>query len=149
LARSKTAEKPPGPANLRKALLSVGADKESVEKLISSKALEEVVIPLYWKDGLVSSARPFWLVKLPGFLKSFEAEFPDGQIRWDRDYESDDSAAGDIALRLYFNYQEDDHGVHWSPPPTLLEEESYHKMLAKSSFKGKKSMPASKVVHGK
>jgi hypothetical protein len=149
LARSKTAEAPSDSAGLRKALLSVGADKDSVERLVSSRALEDAVIPIYWKDGLVSSVRPLWLVRLPEFLKSFQEEFPDGQVRWDQDYESDDPASGDIALRTYFNYQEDDQGDHWSPPPTLLEEESYRKMLAEASFKGKKPVPASKVVHGK
>ncbi|MDA4133551.1 MAG: hypothetical protein OK454_10590, partial [Thaumarchaeota archaeon] len=58
-------------------------------------------------------------------------------------------AAGDIALRVYFNYQEDDQGDHWSPPPTLLEEESYYRMLARAFYKGKKPVPVSKVVHGK
>jgi hypothetical protein len=149
LAKSKAAEAPSGSTGLRKALLSVGADKDSVERLISSRTLEDVVVPIYWKDGLVSSVRQLWLVRLPSFLKGFQEEFPDGQVRWDQDYESDDPASGDIALRTYFNYQEDDQGDHWSPPPTLLEEESYHKMLAKASFKGKKPVPASKVVHGK
>jgi len=149
LPSSKSAETPSGSAALRKALLSVGAEEDSVKKIISSKALEEAVIPVYWKDGLVSSDRPLWLVKLPEFLRGFGEEFPDGQVRWDKDYESDDPAAGDIALHVYFNYQEDDQGDHWSPPPTLLEEESYYRMLAKSSFKGKKKTSVSKVVHGK
>jgi hypothetical protein len=149
LARSKSAGAPAGPSGLRKALLSVGADRDSVERLGSSKTLDEVVIPIYWKDGLVSSVRPLWLVKLPEFLKNFEKEFPDGQVRWDQDYNSSDPSSGDIALRVYFNYQEDDQGDHWSPPPTLLEEESYYRMLGKSSFKGKKSISASRVVHGK
>ncbi len=145
----KGAEVSSGSDNLRKSLLSVGADKSSVEKLVSSKSLNDIVIPIYWKDGLVSSSRPFSLVKLPEFLKSFGKEFPDGQVRWDQDYESNNAASGDIALRVYFNYQEDDQGDHWSPPPTLLEEESYHRMLASGEFKGKKPVSASKVIHGR
>jgi hypothetical protein len=148
LARKGT-ETTSGSDKLRKTLLSVGADKGSVDKLVSSKTLNDIVIPIYWKDGLVSSSRPFSLVKLPEFMKSFEKEFPDGQVRWDQDYESNDAASGDIALRVYFNYQEDDQGDHWSPPPTLLEEESYYRMLASGEFKGKKSVSASKVVHGR
>ncbi|MDA4132634.1 MAG: hypothetical protein OK454_05855 [Thaumarchaeota archaeon] len=58
--------------------MSVGSDKGSVDRLISSKVIDEVVIPIYWKDGLVTTVRPMWLVKLPGFLKAFEQEFPDG-----------------------------------------------------------------------
>jgi hypothetical protein len=149
LAKSKASETSSGSEGLRKALLSVGSDKDSVDRLISSKVIDDVVIPIYWKDGLVSTVRPMWLVGLPGFLKSFEKEFPDGQVRWDHDYESSDPAAGDVALRVYFNYQEDDQGDHWSPPPTLLEEESYYRMLARSFYKGKKPVPVSKVVHGK
>lgn len=134
---------------LKKALLSVGADKQSVEKLVSSSAIDDVVIPIYWKDGLVSSVRPFWLVKLPEFLRSFEKEFPDGQVDWDKDYGTGGPGFEDIALRVYFNYQEDDQGDHWSPPPTLLEEESYYRMLARASFKGNKSVSVSKVIHGR
>lgn len=134
---------------MRKALLSTGADKESVEKLVSSGAVDNVVIPIYWKDGLVSSVRPLWLVRLPEFLKSFEKEFPDGQVDWDKDYGTGGPGFEDVALRVYFNYQEDDQGDHWSPPPTLLEEESYYRMLARAAFKGKKSVSASKVIRGR
>ena len=148
MPRTKSAETSPGPEGLQKALLSVGADQQSAERLVSSKKVSELVIPIYWKDGLVSSVRPLWLVRLPEFLKSFQKEFPDGQVRWDPDYQSNDPTSGDTALRVYFNYQEDDQGDHWSPPPTLLEEESYYRMLARAAFKGKKSVSASKVVHG-
>jgi hypothetical protein len=130
-------------------LLALGADEFGVKRLTSSKHLDHVVIPVYWKDGLVSSVRPLWLLKLPEFVKSFESEFPDGQIRWDQDYEGSDPFWGDIALRVYFNYQEDDQGDHWSPPPTLLEEESYYRMLSVAAFKGEKPIPAARVVHGK
>jgi hypothetical protein len=136
-------------AALRKALLSVGADKESVETLLSSKYLQNIVIPIFWKDGLVSSVRPLWLVKLPEFLKSFGKEFPDGQVDWDQEYGSTAPGADDVALRVYFNYQEDDQGDHWSPPPTLLEEESYYRMLARDAYKGKKQISASRVIHAK
>lgn len=145
----KTSHTQSGSAVLRKALLSTGADKESVEKLVSSGAVDNVVIPIYWKDGLVSSVRPLWLVRLPEFLKSFEKEFPDGQVDWDKDYGTGGPGFEDVALRVYFNYQEDDQGDHWSPPPTLLEEESYYRMLARAAFKGKKSVSASKVIRGR
>jgi hypothetical protein len=148
LAR-KTSDARSDPAALKKALLSVGADKESVETLVSSSAIDNVVIPIYWKDGLVSSVRPLWLARLPEFLRSFRKEFPDGQVDWDKDYGTGGPGFEDIALRVYFNYQEDDQGDHWSPPPTLLEEESYYRMLARAAFKGKKSVSASKVVHGR
>lgn len=137
-----------GADGLSKTLLSIGAEKESVERLAKSRALDRVVIPIYWKDGLVSSVRPLWLVKLPEFLKSFEKEFPDGQVRWDPDYEGNDPSWGDIALRVYFNYQEDDDGDHWSPPPSVLEEESYYRMLSGRSYQGKNPVPASRIVHG-
>jgi hypothetical protein len=146
MAKNKTVGTPSDNQNLEKALLSIGADKVSVERLVSTKLLEDIVIPLYWKDGLVSNSHLLWLVKLPGFLRGFEEEFPDGQVRWDAHYESSDPSLGDIALRIYFNYQEDDQGDHWSPPPTLLEEESYRRMLTKATFKGEKPLPASKVV---
>ena len=149
MAKEKSAGASTDIAALKKALLSVGADRDSVEKLVSSSSLENVVIPIYWKDGLVSSVRPFWLVKLPEFLRGFREEFPDGQINWDKDYGTGGPGFDDIALRVYFNYQEDDQGDHWSPPPTLLEEESYYRMLAKGAFKGKKSISAGRLVHGK
>ncbi len=145
----KTSDAQSSSPALRKALLSVGADKKSVEKLVSSSAIDDVVISIYWRDGLVSSIRPLWLVKLPEFLKSFEKEFPDGQVDWDQDYGTGGPGFEDIALRVYFNYQEDDQGDHWSPPPTLLEEESYYRMLARAAFKGKKPVSASKIIHGR
>ena len=69
-------------AVLRKSLLSIGVDEKSADKLLSSRALERLVVPVYWKDGLVSHAHPLRLSKLPSFLRSFEKEFPDGQVRW-------------------------------------------------------------------
>jgi hypothetical protein len=149
LAKSKSTETVPDGTGLRKSLLSVGVDKDSVERLTSSKTLDDIIIPIYWRDGLVSNSHPLWLVKLPEFLRSFEKEFPDGQVRWHDEYEGSDPALGDVALRIYFNYQEDDQGDHWSPPPTLLEEESYRRMLARCAYKGKRPIPASRVVHGK
>lgn len=149
MAKEKSAVAPTEIPALKKALLSVGADGDSVDKLVSSTSLENAVIPMYWKDGLVSSVRPFWIVKLPEFLRSFQKEFPDGQVNWDKDYGTRGPGFDDIALRIYFNYQEDDQGDHWSPPPTLLEEESYYRMLARGTFKGKKSVSVGRIVHGK
>jgi hypothetical protein len=149
MVKSKSVAGKQDQVSLQKALMSVGADKSSVERLISSKSLEDAVIPIYWKDGLVSSAHPFWLPKLPEFLRSFAKEFPDGQVRWDADYETNPPSSDDIALHVFFNYQEDDQGDHWSPQPTLLEEESYRRMLSNATFKGKKPMSVSAIVHGK
>jgi len=134
---------------LNKALGSIGVDKDGIASLTSSKSVDRIVIPIYWKDGMVMHARKLWIQKLPEFLRAFEKEFPDGQARWDPDYESDDPSAGDAAIRVYFNFQEDDDGDHWSPPPTLLEEESYNKMVARSSFKGVQPVTASKVLHAR
>jgi hypothetical protein len=135
---------------LRKSLLSIGVDKESVEKLLKSKDLEKVVVPVYWKDGLVSQASSIQLSKLPAFVKSFEKEFPDGQVRWDPDYFEVDQQENpsDVAIRIFFNYQEDDQGDHWSPKPTSLEEESYQRMLKRYSYQGSNPVQAHAVLHG-
>lgn len=135
--------------NLGKALASIGVDKESVGLLTSSKSLGRIVVPVYWKDGLVIHAHRIALTGVPGFLRGFREVFPDGLVRWDPDYESDDASAGDAAIRIYFSYQEDDQGDHWTPPPTLLEEESYDKMLAKAALKERQPVVASKVLHAK
>jgi hypothetical protein len=136
---------------LRKSLLSLGIDKKSAEKLLASRDLDEVVVPIYWKDGLVSQAHPLWLSKLPSFLKSFDKEFPDGEVRWDPDYDEQNlqGTSGDVAIRVFFNYQEDDQGNHWSPKPTAIEEQSYQRMLKRFSYKGKSPMQAHAVLQGR
>jgi hypothetical protein len=136
---------------LRKALLSIGTDNKSAEKLLSSRALEKVVIPLYWKDGIVLQTHPLWLSKLPNFLKSFEKEFPEGQVRWDPDYDEQtpQGESSRVALRVYFDYQEDDQGHHWSPKPTEIEEQSYQRMLRRFSYSGTGALQANSVLHGK
>jgi hypothetical protein len=134
---------------LRKGLLSIGADKGSVESLIVSKSLSKVVIPIYWKDGIVKKVSSLYLPGLPDFLTSFEKEFPDGQIRWDPDYEGERPDDGDVAIRVYFDYQEDDQGDHWSPKPTEQEEESYYKRLRRLAYKGSDPVPAHRIVHEK
>ncbi len=147
--KSGKSETKAGGAELRKSLLSIGADKASAEKLLSSSALGRVVIPVYWKDGLVSHPNPLWLSKLPGFLRSFEKEFPDGEVRWDPDYdEHNQDGAGDYAIRIFFNYQEDDDGDHWSPKPTAIEDRSYQQMLKRSSYTGPKAVQASDILRG-
>ena len=138
-----------GGTELRRSLLSIGADKESAEKLLSSGALGRLVIPLYWKDGLVSHPHPLLLSKLPSFLRSFEKEFPDGEVRWDPDYdENNQGGSGEYAIRVFFNYQEDDQGDHWSPKPTAIEQQSYQKMLERSSYTGPRAVQASAVLRG-
>ena len=136
---------------LRKSLLSLGVDKNSVSKLVGSRSLNRIVIPVYWKDGLVLHAHSLRLWSLPGFMKSFEKEFPDGELRWDPDYDEHNlqDNVGEVALRVFFNYQEDDQGDHWSPRPTLIEEQSYQRMLKRSSFKGSDPVQAQTVLHGK
>lgn len=133
---------------LHKSLLSIGVDKEVAKKLTDSKSLDRIVVPIYWKEGLESRVHTFWLVKLPEFLKSFAKQFPDGQVRWDLDYEGAEPA-DDVAIRVRFDVQEDDQGDHWHPKQTLLDDEAYQKMLERSSYKGTKPVSAHLVVHGR
>lgn len=134
---------------LRRALLSIGTDKGAVDNLIESKSLERIVIPIYWKDGIVKKVSSFYLPGLPSFLTSFEKRFPDGEIRWDPDYEGEKPSEGDVAIRVLFDYQEDDQGDHWSPKPTEQEEESYYKTLQSLGYNGSDPVPAHRVVHEK
>ena len=133
---------------IHKALTSIGVDQDAAKKLAATKTLDRVVVPVYWKEGLESRINSLGSIKLPEFLKSFAKEFPDGQVRWDSDYESDDPA-DDVAVLVRFNVQEDDQGNHWHPKPTLLEDEAYQRMIERSSFKGTKPVHAHQVVHGK
>jgi len=133
---------------LHKSLLSIGVDKEAAKRLTENKTIDRIVVPVYWKEGLESQAHGLWLIKLPQFLRSFAKEFPDGEVRWDPDYESE-SPADDVAIRVRFNVQEDDQGGRRQPRPTLLEEEAYQKMLERSSYRGPRPVPAHVVVHGK
>jgi hypothetical protein len=135
---------------LRKALLSIGVDKPSAEKLLGSRALNKIVVPVYWKDGLEFHVNSLWIPKLPSFLRSFEKVFPDGQVRWDPDYDEENpqDQTSDVAIRVYFNYQEDDQGNHWSPKPTLIEDKSYRRMLKQFSYKGQSPAQAHGVLHG-
>jgi hypothetical protein len=135
---------------LRKSLLSIGIDEKSAEKLLSSRALDRVVVPVYWKDGLVLQAHPLSLSKLPNFLRSFQKEFPEGQVRWDPDYDEQtpQGESSRVAIRVYFDYQEDDQGHHWSPKPTELEEQTYQKMLKRFSYAGTGALQASAIIYG-
>jgi hypothetical protein len=136
---------------LRKSLLSLGIDMKSAEKLLASRDLGRVVVPIYWKDGLVSQAHSLRLSKLPNFLKSFEKEFPEGEVRWDPDYDERnlEGNSSDVAIRIFFNYQEDDQGDHWSPKPTAIEEQSYQRMLKRFSYKESNPVQAQTVLHGR
>lgn len=138
-------------ARVRKSLLSIGVDDESVGKILSSRALGRLVVPVFWKDGLVSHAHLLQLTKLTGFLGSFEREFPDGQARWDPDYEENNpqDSSSRVAVRIFFNYQEDDQGDHWSPRPTVIEEQSYQRMLKRYSYAGAGAVQASAAIYGK
>ena len=140
-----------GAARLRKSLLSIGVDEKSAEKLLSSRALERVIVPVYWKDGLVSHAHPLRLSRLPSFLRSFAKQFPDGEARWDPDYAENNPQDGssEVAVRVLFNYQEDDQGDHWSPKPTAIEEQSYQRMMKRYSYAGAGAVQASAAIHGR
>jgi hypothetical protein len=134
---------------LRKSLLSIGVDKESVERLVTSRQLGNVVVPIYWKDGIVLKVNSFWLKMLPEFLESFAREFPDGQIRWNPDYRAEKPEDGDTAIHVFFSYQEDDQGDRWEPKPDLTDVEGYYRMIKRYSFKGDKQVSASRVIHGR
>jgi hypothetical protein len=148
---SGSKEKRVDPSALRKALLSVGVDEGSAEKLVRSRALKRIVVPAYWKDGLVFHVSSLWLQKLPSFSKSFGKVFPDGQLRWDPDYDeaNPQQQTSDVAIHVFFNYQEDDQGDHWSPKPTSIEERSYQRMLKRFSFRGPSPAQAHDVLQGK
>ena len=149
--------KPDGPSerrdveDLRKSLLSIGVDKKSAGKLLESAVVDRVVAPIYWKDGLEMQTHSVWLSKLPNFLKSFGKEFPEGQVRWDPNFyeQKQQGTASDVAIRVYFDYQEDDDGDHWSPKPNEMEAESYQKMLKRFSYTGTRALQAHTVLHGK
>jgi len=136
---------------LRKSLLSIGVDEGSAEKLLGSRALERIIVPIYWKDGLVFHVNSLWVPKLPSFLKSFEKVFPEGQVRWDPDYDEENpqDSTSDVAIHVFFDYQEDDQGHHWSPKPTSIEDRSYFEMVKRSSYKGRSPVQAQAVLQGK
>ena len=147
LSNSNHGQQQQGSDKLRKSLLSIGVDKNSVERLISSRNLSNTVVPIYWKDGIVLKVNTFWLQTLPDFLSSFAREFPDGQVRWDPDYRGQRPDDGDIAIHVTFYYQEDDQGDHWSPKPDPAEEESYYRMLKRFTYEGTNPVPASRIIH--
>ncbi len=133
---------------LRESLLSIGVDKKSAQKLLASRSLDKTVVPIYWKDGLVSHSGSLRLSKLPDFAKEFEKEFPDGELRWDTDYYEQDPEhnSSDVAVRVFFSYQEGDSGDHWSPKPTTMEEQAYQSMLKRCSYKGSDAVQASAAL---
>lgn len=59
--------------------------EKSAETLPSSRTLARLVVPVYWKDGLGAARPPPAAHEASSFLRSFEKEFPDGQVRWDPD----------------------------------------------------------------
>jgi len=149
LSKSKPSRLHQDSEKLLKSLLSIGVDKNSAERLVSSRDLGNAVVPIYWKDGIVSKVNSFWLQTLTEFLRSFALEFPDGQIRWDPHYRGERPEDGDMAVRVIFYYQEDDQGDHWSPRPDTLEEESYYRMLKRFTYKGDTPVSASRIIHGR
>jgi hypothetical protein len=149
LSKSKPGQSQQDSEKLRKTLLSIGVDKDVVERLLSSRELSKAVVPIYWKDGIVSKANSFWLPTLPEFLKDFAREFPEGQVRWDSDYRGERPADGDSAIHVFFSYQEDDQGDRWEPKPDAPQVESYYMMLKKFSYKGDKPVSVSRIIHGR
>jgi hypothetical protein len=147
LSKSKLGQSQQDSDKLRRSLLSIGVDKDSVERLVSSRDLGRVVVPIYWKDGIVLKVNTFWLQSLPQFLMDFGRDFPDGQVRWDKDYRGDKPVDSGAAIRVTFYYQEDDQGDHWSPKPDPDEEERYYKMLKRFTYEGDKPVSASRVIH--
>lgn len=148
LPKSKPNELQENAERLRKSLLSIGVDKDSVQRILSSRELDRIVVPIYWKDGIVLKTNSFWLQTLPEFLASFSREFPDGQVRWDKDYMGNRPADSGAAIHVIFYYQEDDQGDHWSPKPEPDEEESYYRMLKRFTYEGDKPVQASRVIRG-
>jgi hypothetical protein len=114
---------------LREALKSVGVDKDTISRLLSSRRLGRITVPLFARGTVNDEFNDLWLVRLPEFLRWFEKEFPDGLLRWDPEFEDPTTGKARPVLRVNFNYQEDDWGDHFSYRPTSLEEEAYHKKL--------------------
>jgi len=136
-------------AKLRAALVSVGADKETISKLLSSSMLGSVVVPLYARGTVTDEFNDLWLIKLPEFVRWFTEEFPDGRVRWDSEFEDTSTGKSRPVIRVNFNYQEGDQGDHWSYRPTVLEEESYHKKLDELKYKNGKKVEVRSVIQGK
>ncbi len=101
---------------------------------------------MYSRAGLSADTHSFCLAKLPKFLGTFGEEFPNGVLRWDQNYQVESGSEGHIAIRVYFNYQEDDQGSRWSYRPTPTEEVSYHRMLSDCTYKGKRRITAHEII---
>ncbi len=134
-------------AKLRDALRSIGVETASIQKLLSSSRLRRAIVPIYTKSGLTPDSHGFWLIKLPKFLEWLEDEFPNGEVRWDSDYEGGQLGTHQFAIRVTFNLQEDDQGARRSIRPTGLEEEKYHQVLDKLSYKGRDAIQVHEILH--
>ena len=133
-------------AKLSAALVSVGVDKETISKLLSSSKLGSVVVPLHARGTVTDEFNDLWLIKLPEFVRWFMKEFPDGRMRWDSEFEDTSTGKSRPVIRINFNYQEDDQGDHWSYRPTVLEEESYHKKLDELRFRDGKKVEVRSII---
>ncbi len=134
-------------AKLRDALRSIGVETASAKKLLSSSRLRRAVVPIYTKSGLTPDSHVFWLIKLPKFLEWLQDVFPNGQINWDRDYEGGQPGTHRFAIHVTLNLQEDDQGARRSIRPSGLEEEKYHQVLDKLSYKGRDAIQVHEILH--
>jgi hypothetical protein len=145
----RTKVTPSGKADkkLKDALGSIGVEITAMRKLLSSSRLRRAVVPIYSKSGLTPDSHTFWLIKLPKFLEWLEDEFPNGQVSWDSDYEGGAPRTHQFAIHVTFNLLEDDQGVRRSIRPTGLEEQMYHEVLEKLSYKREDAIPVHEILH--
>ncbi len=136
-------------ARLKGALRSIGVETASLQRLLSSSRLRRVVIPIYTKSGLTPDSHVFWLINLPKFLGWLQDAFPNGEVRWDSDYEGGEPGTHRFAIRVRLNLQEDDQGARRSIRPSGLEEEKYHQVLDKLSYKGGDAVQAHEILHAR
>jgi hypothetical protein len=132
---------------LKGALGSIGVEAAAQQKLLSSSRLRRAVVPIYTKSGLTPDSHTFWLIRLPKFLEWLEDEFPNGQVSWDSDYEGGEPGTHQFAIHVTFNLLEDDQGARRSIRPTGLEEEMYHKVLDKLSYKREDAIQVHEILH--
>ncbi len=145
--RKKAADGGKVDTKLRGALGSIGVETASVQKLLSSSRLRRAVVPIYTKSGLTPDSHGFWLIQLPKFLEWLQDEFPNGEVRWDSDFEGGQPGTHLFAIHVTFNLQEDDQGARRSIRPTGLEEEKYHQVLDKLSYKGRDAIQVHEILH--
>ncbi|MDA4128419.1 MAG: hypothetical protein OK422_03020 [Thaumarchaeota archaeon] len=131
---------------LRVALSSVGAERKTIEELLSSQDLGRTTITIYSKGPTRPDSYDFTLTKLPEFLKWLEYKFPNGVVRWDSDFESARAAGHTFALKVTFSLLEDDQGARVMVRANELDEESYHQKIEELSYKKSDAVQIDKIV---